>query len=158
MYLLGALPMTWFGCGPFARMVVAGVIYELRLVITRALAIADREDNKKYVELVCDTYRHWPVRVILWALVMVTFLLPFIYMAEVAVAQVIAHVIHNLEVVMALTTALNSAQIKYRNAPLETPRRVALDLLFDLRTGAQDPAQVVLDVESHGDRAPWHAP
>ena len=21
-YLLGALPMTWFGCGPFARMVV----------------------------------------------------------------------------------------------------------------------------------------
>ena len=76
-YLLGALPMTWFGCGPFARMVVAGVIYELRLVITRALAIADREDNKKYVELVCDTYRHWPVRVILWALVMVTFLLPF---------------------------------------------------------------------------------
>ena len=105
-YLLGALPMTWFGCGPFARMVVAGVIYELRLVITRALAIADREDNKKYVELVCDTYRHWPVRVILWALVMVTFLLPFIYMAEVAVAQVIAHVIHNLEVVMALTTAL----------------------------------------------------
>ena len=24
-----------------------------------------------YVELVCDTYRHWPVRVILWALVMV---------------------------------------------------------------------------------------
>ena len=33
-YLLGALPMTWFGCGPFARMVVAGVIYELRLVIT----------------------------------------------------------------------------------------------------------------------------
>ena len=37
---------------------------------------------------------------------MVTFLLPFIYMAEVAVAQVIAHVIHNLEVVMALTTAL----------------------------------------------------
>ena len=74
-YLLGALPMTWFGCGPFARMVVAGVIYELRLVITRALAIADREDNKKYVELVCDTYRHWPVRVILWALVMVTFLL-----------------------------------------------------------------------------------
>ena len=56
-YLLGALPMTWFGCGPFARMVVAGVIYELRLVITRALAIADREDNKKYVELVCDTYR-----------------------------------------------------------------------------------------------------
>ena len=28
-YLLGALPMTWFGCGPFARMVVAGVIYEL---------------------------------------------------------------------------------------------------------------------------------
>ena len=34
-YLLGALPMTWFGCGPFARMVVAGVIYELRLVITR---------------------------------------------------------------------------------------------------------------------------
>jgi hypothetical protein len=98
--------MTWFGCGPFARMVVAGVIYELRLVITRALAIADREDNKKYVELVCDTYRHWPVRVVLWALVMVTFLLPFIYMAEVAVAQVIAHVIHNLEVVMALTTAL----------------------------------------------------
>ena len=33
-YLLGALPMTWFGCGPFARMVVAGVIYELRLVMT----------------------------------------------------------------------------------------------------------------------------
>ena len=46
-YLLGALPMTWFGCGPFARMVVAGVIYELRLVITRALAIADREDNNR---------------------------------------------------------------------------------------------------------------
>ncbi len=105
-YLLGALPMTWFGCGPFARMVVAGVIYELRLVITRALAIADREDNKKYVELVCDTYRHWPVRVVLWGLLMVMFLMPFIYMAEVAVAQVIAHVIHNLEVVMALTTAL----------------------------------------------------
>ena len=39
--------MTWFGCGPFARMVVAGVIYELRLVITRALAIADREDNNR---------------------------------------------------------------------------------------------------------------
>ena len=79
-YLLGALPMTWFGCGPFARMVVAGVIYELRLVITRALAIADREDNKKYVELVCDTYRHWPVRVLLWGLLMVMFLMPFIYM------------------------------------------------------------------------------
>ena len=24
-YLLGALPMTWFGCGPFARMVVAEI-------------------------------------------------------------------------------------------------------------------------------------
>ena len=23
-YLLGALPMTWFGCGPFARMVDLG--------------------------------------------------------------------------------------------------------------------------------------
>ena len=95
----------------------------------------------------------------LWGLLMVMFLMPFIYMAEVAVAQVIAHVIHNLEVVMALTTALNSAQIKYRDGPLETtPRRVALDLVLDLRTGAQDPAQVVLDVESHGDRAPRHAP
>ena len=63
---------------PDLRPIPEGVrepIYELRLVITRALAIADREDNKKYVELVCDTYRHWPVRVILWALVMVTFLL-----------------------------------------------------------------------------------
>ena len=105
-YLLGALPMTWFDCGPFARMVVAGVIYELRLVITRALAVADREDNKKYVEVVCDTYRHWPVRAALWALLMATFLLLFMYMAEVAVAQVIAHVVHNLEVVLALTTAL----------------------------------------------------
>ena len=139
---------------PDPRPIPEGVrepIYELRLVITRALAIADREDNKKYVELVCDTYRHWPVRVILWALVMVTFLLPFIYMAEVAVAQVIAHVIHNLEVVMALTTALNSAQISRR---LDG----ALDLLFDLRTGAQDPAQVVLDAESYRHSAPRDPP
>lgn len=105
-YLLGALPMTWFGCGPFARMVVAFVIYEIRSVVVRALAIADSKDAKPYVEKLMDTWRLWPIRVVLWVLTMALVLWPFMLAAELAVEKFVASMVHNLEILMALTTAI----------------------------------------------------
>mmetsp|Transcript_2990 Transcript_2990/g.8894 ORF Transcript_2990/g.8894 Transcript_2990/m.8894 type:complete len:321 (-) Transcript_2990:15-977(-) len=105
-YLLGALPMTWFGCGPFARMVVTFVIYEIRRVVVRALAIADSKDAKPYVEFLMDTWRLWPIRVVLWALTMALVLWPFMLAAELAVENFVASMVHNLEILMALTSAI----------------------------------------------------
>ena len=74
-------------------MVVTFVIYEIRRVVVRALAIADSKDAKpyrlrrpavrgrrrdaaaatprrRYVEFLMDTWRLWPIRVVLWALTM----------------------------------------------------------------------------------------
>ena len=49
-----------------------------------------------------DTWRLWPIRVVLWALTMALVLWPFMLAAELAVEKFVASMVHNLEIVRPL--------------------------------------------------------